>query len=125
MPVRWSRVLGFVALAVLLVGGVLALAAWFNRHVVVSWANYERIRPGMMVEEVERLMGAPGSEVTVTNGLPQVVDHGVPLGDPKRIKPVVSGERYLKWNLAENDRTVIVSLQGGVVAEKWFRELSL
>ncbi len=122
---RWSRLLSFVVVAVLLVGVALALAAWSNRPGVVSWANYERIRPGMTVEKVERLLGGPGREVSETDGLPGVVDHDVPLDHPKRVRPVVNGERYLKWNVRENDRTVIVSLRAGVVAEKWFSELSL
>ena len=101
------------------------LAAWFTRPGVVSWANYERIRPGMTVEEVERLMGSQGYEVSVENGLPQVVDHDVPFDHPKRLKPVVSGERCLSWGDAGTYRQVIVSLRDGVVAEKWYWEPSL
>ncbi len=125
MRKRILPALSFGTLAVLVVGGALVIAAWVNRPGVVSWTNYERIRPGMTVEEVERLLGGPGREVTVTNGLPQVVDHDVPLDHPGRIKPVVSGERCLSWGGPGSQRQVVISLRDGVVAEKWWSELSL
>lgn len=121
---RRNRLLAFGALVVLVLGGGLLLVAWLNRPGTVAWVNYERIRPGMSVEQVELLLGRPGAEIGERE-LPGVVDHEVPLDHPKRVKPVISGERYLKWNERENDRTVIVSLKDGVVAEKWFWELSL
>lgn len=122
---RRNRLLSFGAFAVLLVGGVLLLAGWLNRPGTVSWVNYGRIQPGMTVEEVERLLGGTGYEVTVKNGLPQVVDDDVPLDHPKRIKPVVSGERCLSWGDAGTERQIVISLRIGVVVEKWFRERSL
>ena len=111
--------LGALALfAVLLV----VAALWFNRTGVFSYANFDRIRPGIRVAEVELLLGGPGTEMPEPE-LPGIVDWSVPVDHPKRVKAVVTGERYIRWKQGES--YVIVSLRDEVVAEKWYYEPSL
>jgi hypothetical protein len=114
-----------VCLATLALFAVAVLVAvlWFTRTGTFSQANYERIRPGMSLAEVERLLGGPGTE-TLEGHLPGVVDWSVPVDHPKRVKAVVSGEQYLRWEDGHGSE-VIISLRGGVVAEKWYWEPSL
>jgi hypothetical protein len=102
---------------------VMVAVAWFTRVGTVSYANYERIQPGMSLAEVDRLVGAPGTEIPETE-LPGVVDWSVPVDHPKRVKAVVSGERYFRWEDGSGPE-IIISLRGGVVAEKWYWEASL
>ena len=110
------------AVLVLLVLLVVAAVLWFNCTGTFSHVNFERIRPGMSLAEAERILGSPGVEIHESE-LPHIVDWSVPVEDPKRIRPVVAGEKYVRWEL--HDSKIIVSLRGGVVAEKWYWEPSL
>ncbi|WP_171469925.1 hypothetical protein [Frigoriglobus tundricola] len=89
---------------------------------MISHANYERIRPGMNLAQVERLLGGPGTEA-LEKHLPGVVDWDVPVDHPKRVKAVVSGEQYFCWD--DRGTEIIISLRAGVVSEKWYYEPSL
>lgn len=114
---------GCIAALAIFAVAVLAAVVWFNREGTFSHANYERIRPGMSLADVERLVGAPGAE-TFEGQLPGVVDWSVPVDHPKRVKAVVAGEQYFRWDDG-NGAEIIISLRGGVVAEKWYWEPSL
>lgn len=101
--------------------GVAAYALWC-RPGIVSGRNYDRIRPGMTLDRVESLLGSRGRMVG-EESLPRIVDRSQPVDSPRRIKAVISGERYYRW---DNDATyILVSLKGGVVHEKWFWTPSL
>ncbi len=113
---------GCLAALALFAALIVVAVFWFNRTGTFSHANYERIRPGMTPAEVERLLGGHGTEVPESQ-LPGIVDREVPVDHPKRVKPVVSGERYLR--LEQGGSEIIVSLRGNVVAEKWYWEPSL
>ena len=119
---RLRTLLIVVTLFCLAVGGCLSLVAWLDRIGMSSYANYERIQPGMTLSEVEKLLGGPGTE-KLQNQLPQVVDWTVPLGSPNRLKTVVSGDQYFRWK--NDDEEAIVSLRRGVVSEKWYYKPSL
>ena len=82
-------------------------------------AYYQRIQPGMNLNEVERLLGHPGREVRESE-LARAVDRSLPVGHPQRVKPVISGERYVRWE--KGSGYIIVSLRGEVIAEKWYWE---
>lgn len=117
---------GCVAILAVLSLAVLAAVVRFNREGTISHVNYERILRGMSLAEVERLMGTPGTE-TFEDRLPGVVDWDVPVDHPRRIKAVVSGERYFQWGEmhVDNGVMIVVSFRDGVVAEKWYYEPSL
>jgi len=102
---------------------VLTTVVWLDRPSTFSHANCERICPGMGLADVQRLLGSPGTE-TFESCLPGVVDWNVPVTHPKRVKPVVSGEQYFRWDDAEGAK-IIISLRDGVVAEKWYWKPSL
>jgi hypothetical protein len=84
--------------------------------------NLPKIKQGMTLEEVNSLLGMAGKRIDESN-VPRVVDDRVPLDDPKRLKPVVSGESFYRWE--SNGTWIIVSLKNGVVYEKDFYEPSL
>jgi len=77
----------------------------------------------MTLNEVERLLGAPGVEIGQSR-LPSIVDSSLPLGDPRHVRIAVSGERYFRWE-GDYQAELIVSLKDGAVAEKYFWEPSL
>src|SRR4051812_8359642 len=87
---------------------ILAAYLWFNRTATFSYANYKRILPGMPLAEVDRLLGGPGVEVDESR-LPGIVDWDVPVDHPKRIKPVVTGHRYFRWE--QGSSYILVSLR--------------
>ena len=107
---------------VLIAAMIVAAGFWVNRVGTFSYANYERIRPGMPLAEIERLLGGPGTEVDESE-LPHVVDRQVPADDPRRLAPVISGERYIRWEAGSS--YIIVSLRGDLVAEMNYWEPSL
>jgi hypothetical protein len=82
---------------------------------------------GMTLEEVEALLGL-GEEIEEMYA-PHVVDWTQPLDSPKRLRPVVCGEKIYRWTDSPNDgfgdRKVLISFVGGRVKEKWYWEPSL
>jgi hypothetical protein len=104
-------------------GGSLSAVAWLNRTGIFSLANYQRIPPGMTLPEVERLLGGRGTE-KFEGELPETVDPRVPIGSPNRMRAVVVGDHYLRWDNG-NGAEIIVSLRRGVVSEKWYWAPSL
>lgn len=113
---------GCLACLAVIAALIAAVACWSNRSGIYSEANYERIRPGMTLAEVEQLLGGPGFEVSEPE-LPHIVDRTVPVDHAGRLKPVVSGERYMRWE--DGYSYIIVSFRGDGVAEKWYWEPSL
>jgi hypothetical protein len=113
---RKAKLVLLALIAALIVGG------WVGSNYYSAFAYYERIQPGMTLNAVERLLGHPGKEVP-ESALETVVDRSVPVGHPRRVKPVISGERYLRWDRGSG--YIIVGLRGGVVAEKWYWESEL
>jgi hypothetical protein len=101
----------------LMFGGCLSLVEWLDRPNIFR-AIYERIQPGMTISEVRTLLGRPGNE-QVQSQLPQIVDWTVPFGSPNRLKTVVTGEQYFRWDNDDGEK-IIVSLRRGVVSEKWY-----
>jgi hypothetical protein len=106
-----------LALIVALIGG-----GWVGSTYYSAFAYYERIQTGMTLDEVERVLGHPGREVRESE-LERTVDWNLPVGHPRRVKPVISGEHYFRWE--KGSGYIIVSLRGGVVAEKWYWESNL
>jgi hypothetical protein len=91
--------------------------SFVNREGAFSYSNFERIRTGMTLAEVERLLGETGNEIN-ESFVPLIV-----VGQPKQQKQVVSGGQYYRW---ENGNSyVIVSFRKGLVAEKYYWEPSL
>jgi hypothetical protein len=113
--------------------GLLVLAVslsvpWFDPTGKFSRGNYLRIQAGMSLEEVESLLGGPGKEITEAE-VTQVVDWDVPVDSPRRLKPVISGERLYKWRehpeIPFGGSYILISVVGGKVKEKFFWEPSL
>ncbi len=113
-----KAILAVFALIALTVGASL----WFVRPGTFSYINYLRIQPGMALAEVEEILGCPGTEISEAE-LPGIVDWTVPLDHPERVKAVLSGERYFRWYQQGDE--IIISLRGGVLAEKWYSATSL
>jgi hypothetical protein len=111
-----------LAVLLLLTVLIVAVVLWTARTGTVSVFNYDRIRPGMSIAEVDMLLGGPGIEISESQ-LPGIVDRSVPVDHPKRVKPVVTGERYIRWEHGHS--YVVVSLRGKFVAEKWYYVPSL
>jgi hypothetical protein len=76
----------------------------------------------MSLERVETLLGHSGQEISERE-LPKVVDWSVPVDSPKRVKPVVNGDRFFRWE--QGACYILVSLKDGVVFEKHYWEPSL
>jgi hypothetical protein len=111
-----------VRLVVLALIIALIVGGWVGSNYYSAFAYYERIQPGMTLSAVERLLGHPGREVRESE-LERTVDWNLPVGHPRRVKPVISGERYVRWE--QGSGYIIVSLRGGAVAEKWYWESDL
>jgi hypothetical protein len=100
-------------IALLVAAGVFSAAtAWSCRPRTFSYTNYQRIRPGMTLAEVEALLGGPGEEIRETQ-VPEYSDR----------KRVVSGERFFRSE--QKGRKIIVSFEAGTVKEKWYWQPSL
>ena len=107
------------------------VAAWvgvqgwelYYRPAAVLYRNSEKIRPGMLLEEVRVILGSAGRTIRDSE-LPGTHDPDVPRGSPGRLKDVVSGESFYKWE-ADGGAYLIVSFKLGVVHEKFFYEPSL
>src|SRR5690242_18170374 len=89
---KWllAPVLALVVLAAF----VFALDAYLHRPGRFCYRNYERIRVGMTLPEVEALLGAPGREVA-REELPQSRDFGPPL--PRKWSKPLIGDRFFGW----------------------------
>jgi hypothetical protein len=111
---RKAEVVLLALIAALIVLGLVG----FNR----PSATINRIHPGMTLAEVEQVMGHPGTEIP-ESAVETVVDRSVPAGNPRRVRPVISGERYFRWY--QGSGQIIVSLRGELVAEKWYYESDL
>lgn len=99
----------------------LAASLWsIYRPGIFSSVNYERIRPGMTLAEVEQLLGEPGMPLSEQE-LPQV-GYG-----PGPGKAPVNGDRYFQWKEAPEGfgRYILISLRNGVVADKYYWQPSL
>jgi hypothetical protein len=99
-----------------------ALGAWWCRSGTFSRWNFSRIRPGMSLEQVEALLGGSGQEI-VESHVPGIVDWNERVDSPKRVKAIIAGERFFRWE--EDGCYIIVSLKAGVVFEKHYWEPSL
>jgi hypothetical protein len=106
-------------LAILALIAALIVGGWVGSTYYSAFAYYQRVQPGMTLGEVERLLGRPGTEVP-ESALETVVDRNVPAGHPRRDRPVISGERYLRWD--QGSGYIFISLRGDRVAEKWYWE---
>jgi hypothetical protein len=102
-----------------------ALDAYLHRPGRFCRQNYERIRVGMPLAEVEALLGCPGQEIA-PEYFPLSPGLGQPLS-PERPVPVVSGDQFYRFEAPEgfNGGEVIVGLEGGRVCDKWYWEESL
>jgi hypothetical protein len=99
-----------------------ALDAYLHRPGRFCYRNYERIRVGMTLPEVEALLGGPGREIA-REDLPQSRDFGPPVPH-KWSKPVLIGERFFGWLAPEQFKGggIIVGLKNGRVIDKWYWE---
>jgi len=120
------RIILATFLAVLVLIGAIRLwenhRLWENRTGTFSYADFQRIQPGMHLKEIEDLLGGPGLEVNQSR-VAGIVNWDAPIDSPERVKPVVSGDRIHRWE--QGNRYILVSIKGGVVHEKWYWEPSL
>jgi hypothetical protein len=68
----------------------------------------------MALDDVEAILGSPGREVD-GDGVPTTSDG----------KPVVSGDRFFRWERNHNHTKVIVGMRDDRVCDKWYWEPSL
>ena len=111
---RWiGACLVVVAIVMLLTAATaVALSFWLGRTGVVSRFNYDRIQVGMSREQVEALLGSPGTEVKSIPGVqPDMQAPGAPPG----WTGVVWGDTYLYWESGPDQIWVGLS-QGRVVS---------
>ena len=101
---------------------VVALDAYLHRPGRFCCRNYERIRVGMPLAEVEALLGAPGQEIAPED-FPLSPDFSQPV-PWKQPKPVVNGDRFFRWVAPENYNggAIIVGIKNGTVCDKWYWE---
>ncbi len=105
--------------------------------------KYRLVEVGMTQDRVESLLGPgteiPPSEVPTTvvplnpgdarasyerarrKGLPPPTVRDYPVRD----KPVVEGDRVLRWLGEHNGALILVAFREGKVVEKWYREYDL
>jgi hypothetical protein len=118
---RRQAIVGALAL-----GGVAAALA-AGRCVIDSkrpfYRSYELVQPGMDRSEVGALIGGPGAEWP-ERSVPRVVDWAQPVESPGRLKRVVDGEQFLRWEGASGEVIILGFTQGRVTA-KWYWEPSL
>ncbi|HET6428823.1 MAG TPA: outer membrane protein assembly factor BamE [Phycisphaerae bacterium] len=96
-----------VALGVLLVGLVLSFAGCGGK--VVNKSNYDKIKMGMTVSQVEAILGKGQQKVETTGGLPPAP--GMP-GMPT----MTTSASIMVW--AEGKSTITVTFMDGKVAVK-------
>jgi hypothetical protein len=87
----------------------------------VSYWNYQRIKEGMSVEEVESLMGSPA------NPPPTVWSYGdyTPPGAPPGCKACVWGDEFFGWQDPPEsylgDQNIVIGCSNGKVISKAYR----
>jgi hypothetical protein len=82
------------------------------RRGVISECNYGKIRLGMTVSEAEAILGS-GRELE-GEYVPRT-----------HTGPVISGDRFFKWEDGTTARAVWVGIRSGRVCDKWYWEPSL
>ena len=80
----------------------------------VNHCNFEKLIPGMTVEEVTAIFGTPATEIP-RDRVPRYSNE----------IPVVSGDRYFQWYGSVNGITVIVGMKDDGLVDKWYWEASL
>jgi hypothetical protein len=119
---RTRAVVALVAVGVPATVAVFTLVAWWNRTGCFSYRNYERIETGMLLEEVDGLLGRPGEEIP-----PEWVSTVPPWakisGSPAGWLGVVWGDRFFLWKSGHCE--VFVGVTDGRVTSKWYWEPSL
>jgi hypothetical protein len=108
-----ARLVLLTLIAALVAGG------WVGSTYYSAFAYYKRIQPGMTLNEVERLLGQPGREVSESE-LEQALDWNIAVRQARRVRHVDPGERYFRWE--KGSGYIIVSVRGDVVTEKWYWE---
>ena len=96
---------------------IFAVWAYEHRPAAVFAHNFTRIEQGMKLEQVNSLLAMDGIEIKASE-VPIIDDPKEPNDSPRRLRPAVSGERYYEWR-TKDDSYILVSLQGGVVNEKF------
>ncbi len=110
-----------VGVLLAIVGTIYLVSVFWCYHGQFSHCNFQKIAAGMTLREVEAILGSPGIEVRESE-LPGIVDWDAPVDSPKRIKPVIAGEKYYRWE--DGARYILVSLNNGAVREKNYWEPS-
>jgi hypothetical protein len=127
---------------VVLVASILLGRFWFG-ELDRFHAGYERIQVGMTLAEVEAILG-PGTEIDLSEVPTTLVSlnpaaeraayerarrTGRPLPTvrsfPAHSKPVVQGDRVVRWRGDHNGARILIGFKDGKVAEKWYTEYSL
>jgi hypothetical protein len=75
----------------------------------VNHCKFEKLTPGMTVEDVTAIFGSPASEIP-SDRVPEN-SSGM---------PVVSGERYFQWHGSVNMITVIIGTNNDALVDKWY-----
>jgi hypothetical protein len=103
----------------------LAVALWEYEHRpgAVLAHNFDRIKPGMRLEQVNSLLGLNAREIMASE-IPIINDSTEPDGSSRRMRRAVSGDSYFKWETKDGAQ-IIVGLRGGVVSERYHYEPSL
>lgn len=133
----------------ILEGGLVVLAAgallgrfWFGEPDRFR-AGYERVQVGMTLADVEAVLG-PGTEIKLSEVPTRLVSlnpaaeraaderarrTGSPLPTvrsfPTRVKPVVAGDRVLRWRGEQNGARILIGFKDGRVIEKDYVEYGL
>jgi hypothetical protein len=127
MRKRWVIALFVGTLLVMLTTVAVHISAeiwrFCHRPAAILYQRSERVRPGMRLEAASAALGGAGRKLQEWE-LPETVDDNRPVGLPGRLKPVVSGDEYYRWE-TDGGAYLVVSLKNGVVREKFFYEPSL
>jgi hypothetical protein len=101
-------------------GAVVAVAAiwtayysWRGPDGTVSYGNYLRIRNGMTLDEVERILG-PGKEIDQP---PFIGDYSRPPGQYARA--AVEGDEFYRWQAGYD--SVTIGFRSGKVCDKYYK----
>jgi hypothetical protein len=114
---------GLFLVAAGLFAALIVAAMWSCRPGCFSHPNYERIRVGMGVGEVDRLLGGAGAVVRPEEVPTYPEAYGLKPGAPAGWYGVVWGDEFREW--WEDERHIMVGLKDGRVVSKWYWEPSL